>query len=268
MTRFRILTALAAMFLASSAFAETAPAKIVAPTGTLRVAIGVGPAASAFYSTKDPKTGEPHGPAVDLGAELARLLHVPVAYVEFPSSGAITEAADKNVWDVTFMPVDQQRAKSVDFGPNYYLFESTYLVPAGSKINTLADVDQPDVRVAGVTNTTTGRAAAASLKKAKLSTFRSVPELVDELRAGRTDAIALSRESLTNFSKKFPGSKILPGGFWHTGVAVAVPKGQAKRLAFVSTFIENAKATGSVRRALDNIGLKDAPVAPPAKRKK
>lgn len=266
MMRSGFVAALGLIVAASAALAETPPAKLVAPSGMLRVAIGVGPAASAFYSTKDPQSGQPSGPAVDLGAELARLLHVPVVYVEYPSSGAITEAADKDVWDVTFMPVDEQRAKAVDFGPPYYIFESTYLVPAGSTIKTLKEVDQPNVRVIGVANTATGRAAAASLKNTKLITFRSVPELVEQLRAGNADAVALSRESLTNFSKSFPGSRLLPGGFWQTGVAVAVPKGHAERLAYVSAFIENAKATGSVRRALDHAGLKDAAVAPLQKR--
>jgi len=253
------------VFLAaiSAAFAQSPPAKEVAPTGTLRVAIGVGPAASAFYCTKDAQSGKPRGVAVDLGAELGRLLHVPVEYIEYPSSGAITEAADKDAWDVTFMPVDPARAKQVDFGPAYYIFESTYLVAPGSAIQTLEEVDRPGVRVAGVANTTTGRAASASLKQAKYSSFRSVPELIEEMRAGRADAVALSRESLGNFSKEFPGSRVLPGGFWHTSVSVAVPKGSKQRLAFVTTFIENAKVTGSVRRALDGIGLHGAAVAPP-----
>jgi polar amino acid transport system substrate-binding protein len=267
MTTFRISALLALLCLPFGAQAQTPAAKDVAPTGTLRVAIGVGPAASAFYCTKDSVSGKPRGVAVDLGAELGRLLHVPVEYVEYPSSGAITEAADKNAWDVAFMPVDPERAKSVDFGPAYYLFESTYLVPAGSRAKTLDDVDRPGVRVIGVANTTTGRAAQASLKKAKFSTFRSVPELIEQMRAGNADAVALSRESLTNFAKKFPGSRILPGGFWKTGVAVAVPKGHKERLNFVSVFVENAKATGSVRRALDGAGLKEAAVAPPEKKR-
>lgn len=262
MKKFRIFALLGFCLSGFAASAQTSPVKDVAPSGTLRVAIGVGPAASAFYCTKD-DSGKPRGVAVDLGAELGRLLHVPVEYVEYPSSGAITEAADKNVWDVAFMPVDQERAKTVDFGPAYYIFESTYLVPANSRIQTLDDVDKPGVNVIGVANTTTGRAAQASLKRAKFSAFASVPELIGEMDAGRADAVALSRESLGNFSKKFPGSRILPGGFWRTGVAVAVPRGKKERLAFVTNFVENAKVTGSIRRALDGAGLYEAAVAGP-----
>ncbi len=267
MASFRIF-ALLAFFTSSGAFAQTPSAKEVAPSGTLRVAVGVGPAASAFYCVKDPQTGKPRGVAVNLGAELGRLLHLPVEYVEYPSSGAITEAADKDAWDIAFMPVDPERAKTVDFGPAYYIFESTYLVPASSVAKTVADVDKSGARVIGVANTTTGRAAAASLKRATFSAYGSVPELMNQMREGKADAVALSRESLTNFSRQFPGSRILPGGFWRTGVAVAVPKGRKERLSFVSVFVENAKATGSVRRALDEAGLMDAAVAPREKTRK
>lgn len=268
MASFRIFALLALFITASGALAQTPSAKEVAPSGTLRVAIGVGPAASAFYCTKDPQTGRPRGVTVSLGAELGRLLHVPVEYIEYPSSGAITNAADKDAWDVAFMPVDPERAKAVDFGPAYYFFESTYLVPAGSTAKVVADVDKPGTRVIGVANTTTGRAAEASLKHATFSPFGSVPELMNQMREGKADAVALSRESLVNFSRQFPGSRVLPSGFWHTGVAVAVPKGRKQRLMFVSVFVENAKATGSVRRALDEAGLKDAAVAPREKKRK
>jgi polar amino acid transport system substrate-binding protein len=238
--------------------------KELAPTGKLRVAIGIGPAASAFYSIREAMTGKARGVAVDLGAALAKKLGVPVEYVEFPSSGEIA-AADRGVWDVTFMPVDPERAKSVDFAPAYFQFESTYLVPAGSTIRSIEEVDQPGVRVIGVANTTTARGAAASLKRTKIATFRGVEELLAEVKAGRADAVALSKESLKNLAAQMPGTRILPGHFWASTVAPAVRKGNANALAYVSDFIEEAKASGLVRRALDGAGLKDAAVAPPGR---
>ena len=262
-----LLAALLAGFSPARADPRESALKELAPTGKLRVAIGVGPVASAFYCTRDPLSGRPRGVAVDLGAGLSRMLRVPVEYVEYQSSGEITEAAKTNAWDVTFMPVDAERAKTVEFGPAYYNFESTYLVPAGSAIKTIDEVDRPGVRVIGVENTTTGRAAASVLKNAKFVTFRSVAELQNEMRAGRADAVALSRESLRNFAGAFPGARVLAGQFFTSRVAVAVPKGHMEALAFVKAFVENAKFTGSVRRALDDAGLKEAEVAPPATQK-
>jgi polar amino acid transport system substrate-binding protein len=261
-----LAAALLAVFTPARADQRESALKELAPTGTLRVAIGVGPVASAFYCTRD-RDGHPHGVAVDLGAELSRMLRVPVEYVEYQSSGEITDAGNTGAWDVTFMPVDAERAKAVEFGPAYYKFESTYLVPPGSAIKTIEDVDRPGVRVAGVDNTATGRAAAAALKHAKFSAFRSVAELQEELRAGRVDAVALSRESLRNFAAGLPGARVLAGQFFASRVAVAVPKGHMEALAFVKAFVENAKFTGSVRRALDGAGLQEAEVAPPVTQK-
>jgi polar amino acid transport system substrate-binding protein len=233
------------------------------PTGKLRVAIGIGPAASAFYCVRDAATGKARGVPVELGAALAQRLGVPVEYVEFPSSGEITASARGDVWDVTFMPFDAERAKSVDFAPPYGRFESTYLVPAGSKIQAIEEVDRPGVRVIGVANTTTARGAEAWLKQTQIKTFRGVEELLVEVKAGRADAVALSKESLKNFAAQMPGARILPGHFWSSTVAPAVRQGLPNALAYVSDFIEAAKADGTVRRALDGAGMKNAEVAPP-----
>jgi polar amino acid transport system substrate-binding protein len=45
--------------------------------------------------------------------------------------------------------------------------------------------------------------------------------------------------------------------------SVAVPKNRPAALAYVSAFIEEAKASGLVRQAFDAIGLKGSAVAPP-----
>jgi polar amino acid transport system substrate-binding protein len=150
----------------------------------------------------------------------------------------------------------------VDFGPAYFLADSTYLVPAGSSIKTLEDVDRPGTRVIGIEGTTTARSAQSSLKHVKLQTVRTVDELYEAMRAGTADAIALGRQSLESFSANFPGSRVLSGHFQATGVAVAVPKNHPQALSYVSAYIEDAKASGVVRRALDDAGMKNEAVAP------
>src|SRR5262245_56107916 len=119
------------------------------PTGTLRVGVVFAPAASAFFVVKD-ASGEPRGVTVDLGSALARRLGVPIAFTVVPNSGLVTDAVASGALDVAFMPVDDERRKRVDFGPAYYLAESTYLVTGASGIGTLAQVDQPHVRVIGI----------------------------------------------------------------------------------------------------------------------
>lgn len=90
----------------------------------------------------------------------------------------------------------------------------------------------------------------------------SVAAAVDLMKAGKIDCIALSRESLTGLLPKIPGVHILEGGFLNSTTAIAVPNGKPEALAYVSQFIEEAKAGGLVRKALDDIGLKTSQVAP------
>ena len=207
-------------------------------------------------------SGNYRGVAVDLGTQLAKKLGVPVAFVPYLASGEITNSADKDVWDVTFMPYDAERAKSVDFGPAYHILQSTYLVAPGSTIQTLADVNKAGVRIAGVANTATFRASSKASPNATTVTVDGVDAAVALVREGKADAIALSRESLTGLLDKLPGSRLLDGGFLNSVTAAAVPKNKPAALAYVSAFVEEAKASGSVRRAFDDIGLKTAVVAP------
>jgi polar amino acid transport system substrate-binding protein len=85
---------------------------------------------------------------------------------------------------------------------------------------------------------------------------------VAALRDGQVDALAFSRESLTGLAPKVPGSHILDGGFLNSTTSAAVPKGKPEALAYVSEFIEAAKASGLVRQAFDEMGLKTSQVAP------
>ena len=235
------------------------------PTGKLRVGIGVGASPSAFWAVKDPASGQPRGVTVDLANALAQKLNVPLQLVVYPNSGEVVSAGPKGEWDVAFMPEDAERRKIVDFGPAYYLSTSTYLARGGSGINSLADVDRPGVRAAGIANTTTARTAMHTLKNISLTSFRTVDEVVAKMKAGEIDAIALSRESLQGLAPQVQGSKILDGYFHAAGTAIAVPKGKPAALAYATAFIEEAKRDGTVRKALDNAGLNNAPVAPPAR---
>jgi len=234
----------------------------LAPAGKLRVAIGVSPAPCAFYSIKDPATGQFRGVAVDLAKALGQKLGVPVEFHPYLASGQIQAAAGSGTWDVTFMPVDAERKKVMDFGAPYHLLQSTYLVPQGSKIGAVADASAPGVRIAGVANTATFRASSAASPGATHIATPGVDAVIEMLRSGKADAIALGRESLGGVATKLPGSRILEGGFLNSTTAVAVPKGKPAALAYVTAFVEEAKASGLVRRAMDDVGLKSALVAP------
>jgi polar amino acid transport system substrate-binding protein len=234
------------------------------PTGELRLAVAVGPAASATFAVEDPATGELRGPTITLGTALADRLGVPIRLVIYRNSGEIATAGDRDEWDVTFVPVDAARAEVIDFGPEYSLFDSTFLVRAGLDVDTIAELDATGRVVGAVDNTTTARAAERTLEQAEIETHASVEELRTLLADGAIDAVALSRLSLTTLARDLPGTRILDEAFHSTATAIAVPKGRAAALVYVTGFIEDAKSSGLARRALDDAGLEAARVAPPA----
>jgi polar amino acid transport system substrate-binding protein len=235
--------------------------KQLAPTGQLRGGIVTAPAPSAFFAIKDDK-GAVHGVTIDLLKGFAASLKLPLDLQVYSNSGQVTEAVASGACDVGFMPRDAERAKKVDFGPAYYLIASTYLVPAGSTIQNLDEVNRPGVRIVAISNTTTARSARRTAPNASVEEVPSVDQMTEMACTGQGDAFALSHDSFAGLLPKLPGARVLLGNFQQTGISVAVPKGRAAALTIVSALLEDAKRSGLVRRALDAAGFKDAEVAP------
>jgi polar amino acid transport system substrate-binding protein len=246
--------------------ADAATRAELVPTGRLRVGIGVGPVASAFWAMRQPD-GSARGVTVALAEEAARRLGVPLELQPRNSSGEVVEAGAtaEPAWDLAFMPVDAERVARLAFGPDYYLSTSTYLVPAGSALRRVEEANAAGVRIFGVANTTTIRAAQRTAPLASVTGARSVDEVLERMARGEVDAVALGRESLESLVARLPGARILDGHFHALGTAVVVPRGRPLSLAWATAFIESAKQDGTVRKALDAMGI-SGPVAPAGSR--
>jgi polar amino acid transport system substrate-binding protein len=234
----------------------------LAPTGKLRIGVAYAPAVTPLFVAKD-AAGQPHGVSLDLGNALSKALGVPPDVLVAATTGELTDAVATGKIDIGFMPADDERRQRLDFSPPYFIIESTYLVAAGADIKTIADADRADVTIVGIAGSTTLRAAGRVAKNAKLVAAKTVDEAMDALKSGKAQAFALTHDALPTLQKTLPGSRILDGAFQTTGVGMALQKNRQAALAFVTRFIEAAKADGTVRRALDEAGLKDLSVAGP-----
>jgi polar amino acid transport system substrate-binding protein len=246
------------MMMVSSVRADGLKDEIV-PTGKLRVALAISPAGGAFWSTKT-EAGGYAGVPVDLGKEMAAQLGVSVEYVVFQNSGQITDSVSKGGWDVTFLPKDPERETRMSFGPVYEVADATYIVKPGSSVTNFETLDQPNIKIAAVNNTTTMRGAIAHLKNAQVTGYQSYDEIFGLLKNGEVDAFALSRDQLNAMAKKIPGTRVLDETFKQTTTAVAVPLNHPLALAFVTKFMTDATSSGTLRKAYDNNGLKDNPI--------
>ncbi len=226
--------------------------------GQLRIAIAVSTAGGAFWSFAGGQGGPPYGVAVDLGRDFARRLGLEPAFVTYPNSNAITEAAGAGAWDVTFIPYDAERARHMVFGPVYNRSESTLLLRAGLPGTRVEDVDKPGLRILAVTKTTTGRALAAWVKQASVIEIETIEEIARQIAAGEADAFAMSRDSLERMALESPGTRVASGRFFAASTAFAAPPGKPALLAAGSRFLHEALADGTLREVLDRNGMKEA----------
>ena len=255
-----ILVVAALSALAASAQQSTDPrVSDLAQTGKVRIALGLG---SPVLAMKDPNTGELRGPALELARALAKKIGVELQTVEYPRPGAILSGVKKNEWDVTFLVADPARQAEADFSPPYMKSDFTYLVPAGSSKRSAADMDQPGTRIAVPRGDASDLRLTQILKNAELVRIDSIAAAIDMVGAGKIDAYAAPRVVLLALANKAPGSRVLDDGFADIAWVAMVPKGKADRIAFVTDFIEEAKATGLVKKTIDQANLRGVQVAP------
>ena len=219
---------------------------------------------SVMY-TKDPQTGEPKGASVgiillDIARALGARIGVEILPVGHPTIPEMLTCLTTGVCDVAFMGPDPSRT-GVDFSPPILQLDYTFLVPAASSIQRIADVDRPSVRIAVVSHHASTLTLSRILKHAQL-VYAATPDPTFELlRSGQADAFASIRGVLLAYSAKLPGSRVLDEHYGANLVGMVVPKGQAARLAYISEFIEQAKASGLVQQAIERAGLPGYKVA-------
>src|SRR5215208_2725377 len=113
--------------------------------GKLRAGVGV---VAPHWAVKDQTSGELRGVAVEVARALAGGIRVPLLLIEYPSPPKVLDGVKDNAWDVGFLAIDPSRATVVDFSPPYLEIDATFLLPESSGIRTVADADQPGVRIA------------------------------------------------------------------------------------------------------------------------
>jgi polar amino acid transport system substrate-binding protein len=184
----------------------------LAPTGKLRVGLQLG---SPHNVIRDSVSGEMKGVGYDLGRELARRIAVPFEPVTYPSIGALLEGGKAGAWDVAFVGFSPARAKEWDFTGLHMEVEFGYLVPAGSSISTMADVDRPGIRVAVQEKSQPDIFVSRTLKNAMVVRAPSLAGTVEMLKSGRAEVIFSIKPSLFEASNQLPGSRVLDGRARH-----------------------------------------------------
>ena len=247
--------------LAACAAAPSGPAAPVAelaPTGKLRAAINFG---NSILAVKDAASGEARGVSVDLALELGRRLGVPVELITFNAAGKVVEAVKAAQVDIAFVAIDPVRGADMLQTPPYVIIEGAYLVRNESPIRTNADVDRSGNRIAIGNGSVYDLYLTREVKAATLQRAPTSPAVVDFFMAQNLEVAAGVKQQLQADAKRLPGLRLLNGRFMVIEQAMGLPKGREAGARYLTTFVEEMKASGFVEAALVRHGIEGAAVA-------
>jgi polar amino acid transport system substrate-binding protein len=233
----------------------------LAPTGKLRVGLNYG---NFLLVLKDDAGGAPRGIAPDLARELGRRVGVPVEFVRYDQAGTMADAVTSGAWDVAFLAAEPARANVIAFTAAYLEIEAGYLVPPGSPIRTIEEVDRPGVRIAVANKAAYDLYLSRTLKHAELVRAEGIPGSYDLFVAQKLDALSGLKPRLLMDVERLPGARILDGRFTAIQQGVGTPVARAAAAAYLRAFVEEIKSTGLVAQAIARHGVRGVNVAPPA----
>ena len=235
----------------------------LAPSGTLRVGLNH---QNFLLVTPGSSAEDPRGVASDLARELAQRLGVPIAFSKFDTAGKLADGAKADAWDVAFLGAEPQRAGEIAFTAAYLEIPATYLVPAGSSLRSLADVDREGIRIAVSDKSAYELYLSRTITRAKLMRTQGIDASYDLFVADKLEALAGLKPRLMSDVQKLPGSRMLDGQFTAVQQAVGTARAREAGAAYLRAFVEDVKATGLVAAAISRNGVQGVSVAPPAPR--
>ena len=228
-------------------------AEQLAPTGVLRAGINM---SNFLLVTGRTESGDPDGVSPDMARALAERLGVPVKMVPFPTPGELADAAADDVWDIGNIGAEPQRAEKIAFTLAYSEIEATYMVPPGSPIRSVEEVDRPGIRIAVSARSAYELWLSRNIEHAELVLAQGLGAAFQLFVDEGLDALAGLRPGLIGDVGKLPGARILDGQFSAVQQAIGVPRSRPESAAaFVAAFVEEAKTSGLVASLIARHGV-------------
>ena len=234
----------------------------LAPSGVLRAGINL---SNFLLVTGQTASGDPQGVSPDMARALADRLDVPVEYISYATPGELADAAIEDLWDICNIGAEPERAKTITFTAAYVEIEATYLVPAGSPIQSIDEVDREGVRIGVYGRSAYGLWLSDHIERAELVKAEGVDASFDIFSANRLEALAGLRPRLVEDAANLPGARVLDGQFTAVQQAIGTKPDHKAGAAFLCDFVEEAKSSGLVASLLAKHGVEgQLTVAPPA----
>jgi polar amino acid transport system substrate-binding protein len=231
----------------------------LAPTGTLRA--GINTQNFLLVSGRD-ESGNPNGVAPSMARAVAARLGVALQFVAYESAKRLGDDVEGGAWDICFMGAEPARAERIGFTPAYCEIETTYLVPAGSPLNSIGDVDRCGIRIATNTGSAYDLWLTRNVKLAQLVHAPDLPKSRELFVEQQLDALAGLRTWLLQQAETLPGSRLLDGKFTAVQQAIGTRRANAAGIGFLTAFVEESKRSGLVADLIAQHRVQGLSVAP------
>src|SRR5688572_30866435 len=162
------------------------------PTGKLRAGINF---QNVLLTTLGP-AGEQGEVAVEFARELARRLAVPLEIIPYKSAGALADSVAAGAWEISVLGDEPERAKVLDFATPLTEIEATYLVPAGSPIRSIGEVDRPGIRIVSPAKSAYDLYLSRTIKNAQLVQIAGTKAAQEHFVREKIDVMAGLRPGL------------------------------------------------------------------------
>ena len=224
----------------------------LAPTGVLRAAINMG---NFLLVTGRTPNGDPDGVSPEMARELARRIGVQCKLIPFETPGELADAAIEDVWDIGNIGAEPERAKTIAFTAAYVEIEATYIVPKGSNIQSIEEVDKPGNRISVSARSAYELWLSDNIHHAELKLAQGLDGSFDLFVQEKLEALAGLRPRLITDIENLPGARILDGQFTAVQQAMGTKLNRKVASSYMSNFVEEMKASGFVRDLIKKHGV-------------
>ncbi len=199
------------------------------------------------FETKD-SDGNPDGASVMLAKALGEYLGKDVEFIDTPYPSLIPSLETGKIdMIVSSMTITEARLEKVDFSDPYTTSQLMMLVFKDSKVQSPADLNDPDVIIASKTGTIGALWAQSNAPDAQIKNIDEEATAVLEVAQGKADVFIYDPLSIIRHHENYPDStravlEPLPNtGGW----GVAVQKGDTEFVEKINEFIMKAKEDGT-----------------------
>lgn len=199
-----------------------------------------------LFGLKNTATGQVEGFDVDLAKALAKDIFGDENKVEFKEVTSKTRIPMLEKGDIDMiiatMTITEDRKKQVNFSDVYFKAGQSLLVPKGSAIKSIADLNGK--KVIAAKGSTSAKSIKEKVPSITLIEFENYAEAFTALKSGKGDVLTTDNAILLGMVQQDPNFVLTGGLFTDEPYGIAMKKGDTKITDTVNAFLKKIQGNG------------------------